>query len=547
MSLLQSINPLFSWLSGWRLLLLYFSISCLVFGPLYNAGFVTDFLGWLECRETTPFWRAYECFGNRGLYFIPFIILEFLTGSFDLHPLPWFIVWTGLHAVNAWLLTDVCRRLFSAFEVSLHPVFPLLPGLIFLLHPWQVEVLAWKACANYLASCLLMLLSLRAYLQYVEGSGRKYYWISVGAYFLFLFTLEYALLFPLVIAMLLWSLSSPARFIERAAGIVIELLPYLLAIGLWFIANKLLFGLWIGHYGAETHTTFDLLAMSSVVLKYLVKMLLFTRFLPFPVQTELYTVLDTPIVGALMFGVLIGLTVLLFDNARRTLAGRLRRFLFLSSIVFIIPVTNLYFYYLQFSENDRYTYLAIAFLSMWLLAIFHNWKSWRGRAILGVFLIVCLAGTTLQVRIWEKSTKAYWHHIKTFQEPTKQKVFLLNVPDNYKGTFMFRNIGGDSSFDEVYRYIAGSDYTGKMYDIFQYNMTDLSNDFIVTKESENKIKIEFSQWGNWWWRNGVGGEKYQNEEYVAWPEGKYYYVEFKKPLEDAQVFYFTPEGWKELK
>ncbi len=111
---------------------------------------------------------------------------------------------------------------------------------------------------------------------------------------------------------------------------------------------------------------------------------------------------------------------------------------------------------------------------------------------------------------------------------------------------MFRNIGGDSSFDEVYRYIAGSDYTGKMYDVFQYNMTDLSNDFIVTKESENKIKIEFSQWGNWWWRNGVGGEKYQNEEYVAWPEGKYYYVEFKKPLEDAQVFYHSWEGWKEV-
>jgi hypothetical protein len=85
-----------------------------------------------------------------------------------------------------------------------------------------------------------------------------------------------------------------------------------------------------------------------------------------------------------------------------------------------------------------------------------------------------------------------------------------------------------------------------MYDVFQYNMTDLNNDFIVTKEAEDKIKVEFAQWGNWWWRNGIGGEKYSTEEYQAWQEGKFYYVVFKKPLDDAQVLYYTPSGWKEV-
>ncbi len=537
-------QKLTSWFDGYRLLFLFFLFACLVYGPLYNAGFVTDFLGWLECRETTPVWRAYECFGNRGLYYVPFIILGFLTELFGLHPPPWFIVWTGLHALNAWLVTDVCRRLFSAFEVSLHWIAPLFAGMIFLLHPWQVEVLAWKACSNYLASALLMLLTLRAYLQYLETTSTKYYWISVGTYFIFLFTLEYALFFPALIVMLLWLLSTPTGFGRRAVGILFEVMPFMIAIAAWFCLNKLLFGLWIGHYGAETHTVIDVMSMSSVVLKYLVKTLLFARFLPFPVQTELYGFLDTAIMGGLMLGILIGLCVLLFRNSRQTMQGRLRIFLFLSAIVFIIPVTNLYFYYLQFSENDRYSYVPLAFLSMWLISIFWNWKGWIGKAVLATYLVMCFWGTMGHVCLWEKSTKAYWHIIGTFQEPQKQKVFLLNVPDNYKGTFMFRNIGGDSSFDEVYQWIAKSGYTGKIYDVFQYNMTDLSNDFIVTKESENKIKVEFAQWGNWWWRNGIGGEKYSNEEYTAWPEGKYYYVEFKKSLEDAQVFYHTPEGWK---
>ena len=112
---------------------------------------------------------------------------------------------------------------------------------------------------------------------------------------------------------------------------------------------------------------------------------------------------------------------------------------------------------------------------------------------------------------------------------------------------MFRNIGGDSSFDEAFRYLGRtSDYSGKMYDIFQYNMTDPGNDFIVTWESPLRLKVEFAQWGNWWWRNGVGGERYSNEEYTAWPEGKHYYVEFRKPIDDALILYHTPEGWKTL-
>jgi hypothetical protein len=148
--------------------------------------------------------------------------------------------------------------------------------------------------------------------------------------------------------------------------------------------------------------------------------------------------------------------------------------------------------------------------------------------------------------MWEKSTTAYWNHINTFQEPEKSRVFLLNVPDNFKGTFMFRNIGGDSAFEDVWKWIARSDNPGKLYDVFQYNMTSLDNDFIVSWESESRLKVEFAEWGSWWWRNGVGGEQYSNDEFTAWPEGKYYYVEFKNALDDAEIWYYRPAGWQRV-
>jgi hypothetical protein len=169
-----------------------------------------------------------------------------------------------------------------------------------------------------------------------------------------------------------------------------------------------------------------------------------------------------------------------------------------------------------------------------------------GKGVVVIFVTVCLWGTTKIVKLWEQSTDVYWRSIEAFHEPKKQKVFLLNVPDNYQGIFMFRNFGGEASFDEVWRWIGGSDYSGKMYEVFQYNMTSPDDDFIVTWESQNKLKVEFAQWGSWWWRHGIGGGKYSNEEYTAWPEGKYYFVEFNKSTELAQILFYTPDGWKEI-
>jgi len=532
------------WFTGYRLLIIYALLAVLVYGPLYNAGFVTDFIGWLECRDSTPFWHAYACFNNRGLYFIPFSILAFLTNSFGLFALPWFLVWTGMHAINAWLVTDVSKRLFVTFGLAIRLWMPILAGLIFMLHPWQVEVVAWKACVNYLASCMLMLLSLQQYLKYLGQGKKKFYWISVGCFVLGLFTLEFVLLFPAILAMVFWCLRVDEPVLKRSRWLCLQMIPFAVAIGVWFLANKLLFGLWIGHYGAETHTAIHPIANSATELKYLVKIFAFTRFLSFETQTQLYQILDTQVAGCTMMAIIVGLGLFLLSRVRHmSPLFRLRSVLFLAAVKCIFPVTNLYFYYLQYSENDRYTYPAIAFLAIWFVSLLGQWKGRWGKAILLAYLVACTWGTTRLVHIWELSTRAYWQHVESFPEMTTPKVFLLNVPDNFKGTFMFRNIGGDSSFGEVYKWMAKSPYSGKMYDVFQYNMTDPDNDFIVTRESESRVKVEFAQWGNWWWRNGVGGERYSNEEYTAWPEGKYYYVEFKKPLDDAKIMYHTPEGW----
>jgi hypothetical protein len=78
--------------------------------------------------------------------------------------------------------------------------------------------------------------------------------------------------------------------------------PFLAAIGVWLLANKSLIGIWIGHYGAETHLSLDLVSMSSTLLKYLVKIFAFSRSFSFEFQTQLYGLLDYLVVGLAMIG-----------------------------------------------------------------------------------------------------------------------------------------------------------------------------------------------------------------------------------------------------
>ena len=126
---------------------------------------------------------------------------------------------------------------------------------------------------------------------------KKFYWISVGCFVLGLFTLEFVLLFPAILAMVFWCLRVDEPVLKRSRWLCLQMIPFAVAIGVWFLANKLLFGLWIGHYGAETHTAIHPIANSATELKYLVKIFAFTRFLSFEAQTQLYQILDTQVAG----------------------------------------------------------------------------------------------------------------------------------------------------------------------------------------------------------------------------------------------------------
>jgi len=526
---------------GWRSFAFILLFTLVLYSPVYGAGFVTDFLGWIQCYQNTSLLEAHTCFGVKGLYYIPFILLYTFSSLFGFSALPWYLAFAGLHALNGYLLVRMLNTLGTLYTVKTSKLFLFASAFLFLVFPYQVEVVAWKACFNYLSACAFLLLTIEFYAKYLIKGNQQYLYVSIGILLISLFNIEFALVLPVVVTWM--HLTRPGKKVRIA-----ELKPigYIIGvIAVFLIINKFIIGKYVGHYALDLDML-NPLALASAELKYLIKSLAFFRFTPYPLQDQVYGIASTPVIGGIFLLSMIGALAYVVLR-RKIISNHNLYFVFLtgSALILILPVAHLYFYYLQFSENDRYTYLALAFLMPAVTYAFLSIKHVIGKLLLGIYCTIGLALCLMMCFIWKDSQKIYAAVIDTFEWNDADEVYLLNVPDNYRGTFMLRNIGADSALEEVIRLLANKN-TGKLYDVAQYNMATPTDDVSVEKIGSDSIKVEFNQWGNWWWRNGMGAIFYKNDKYKMTPNGQHYIMEIKDISPSAAIIYFDGNKWVEF-
>ena len=530
-----------SYTPGWRSFAILLFFTLLLFSPVYGAGFVTDFLGWIDCYQDTSLLEAHTCFGVKGLYYVPFILLYTFSALFGFTALPWFLAFAGFHALNGYLLMRMLSTLGKLYSVKTTGLFLYVSALLFLVSPYQVEVVAWKACFNYLSACAFLLLTIHYYARYLISGKSKFLFFSMGILMVSLFNIEFALVLPVILAWmhLMRPGSRPGLKGLKSLGLIAGVILVFLFI------NSFIIGKYVGHYELD-YDMLNPLALASAELKYLIKTLGYFRFTPYLIQEQVYGAVSSPIAGGIFLLILIGAIVYVLARRLRLSNGKLYvAFLTGSALILILPVAHLYFYFLQFSENDRYTYLALAFLMPALTYSLLSIKHLAGKVLLSIYGTVGLALCIMMCMIWKDSQKIYSTLIETFTWHESDEVYLLNVPDNYRGTFMLRNIGADSALEEVIRLLAGKN-TGKFYDVAQYNMATPTDGVSVEKVGTDSIKVEFNQWGNWWWRNGMGALFYKNDKYKMTPNGQHYIMELKDVSSTAAFIYFDGSHWIEF-
>ena len=114
------------------------------------------------------------------------------------------------------------------------------------------------------------------------------------------------------------------------------------------------------------------------------------------------------------------------------------------------------------------------------------------------------------------------------------------------GIVMTSIINEPSGIDELIDYQTPHPYKGKMFDVFQYNMTSPDDGVNVEQVAPMQLKVTFNQWGNWWHRNGIGASSYENEYYKADLLDYPYVITFKSLPEGSVILYQVGKEWREF-
>lgn len=491
-------------------------ISLLLYYPARQAGFVMDWFGWQYAYNKGGWSDIPRSFGYPGLQ----PVLHFFNYTwyrvFGISGWPWYLVFAGLHGVNGFLLYRLVLRVLQAekYPDAFWPAFA--AAVFFVVSPYQAEAVIWRVCFHYLWSLFLALWALHKALDYME-TGRLRAALAVqGCLLAGLFSLEWSLVMPVLVLIF----ATTYAMTHRMAGFFGKKLGMLfgLSVFIWagyFGLNKLILGKWVGHYGAEIHMKIDIPAMFATCLKYTLKYPLLLRNWEHARKESLFLAMDSRAAAGIAVLILAALGAYFMLKFRKI--SPLYRWgiaALASFYIALAPVSNLYFYYLQWSENDRYGYMASAFMCIALACLCFSLPGIFKKIAFYAFAALSIWVLLRHVQAWGDSDKTYRNLVANFRWYDKSEVIVLAVPDNYHGVYMCRIIGAESGFAEALELLGGKKYKGRMLDVAQYNMNAPNDGVKVETDSTGLLyRASFRQDGNWWWHAGQGAQDYETDRY----------------------------------
>lgn len=514
----------------------------LLYLPTRRAGFVTDFTGLAERIETHGAAGAISSFDFPALQ--PFTSLFYLLfyRSFALDGWGWYLSFTLLHTMNAVFLFFLVKRLLGKPSAPIQELIAASGALLFLFSPYATEVVVWRVGFHYLLVTFFIQAILWQTHRWVSHPRPAPFWSILSLQLIALLTYELAIIAPLLSLAIIIGYRKEVSLRKALARIA---LPQFSLVGLYFLANRIFLGSWIGHYGSEVHLNFPLGDMVANVGRYFVKLAAFSRYWAHPWKEGLAVWLRQPFGLMLTAIVVVGLLTWMVRRFRQADRRAQLFWVFgLATFLALIPVLNLYFNYLLHIENDRYGYLAALFFYPAWMALLSRLPRTLFLTLAFAYVLIALGLLQRTNQYWAQSTEVYYALLDGFQASGRDTCYLLNLPDNLQGAPMFRDFSGnDRAFADALQYVKRRPYRGNLEEVVQYNMA-LPSDGVQVEPDSTGLKVTFNQWGNWWWRRGIGASSYRDSTYIFYNEGHHYRLEWRTPPENALILYQDGSQWK---
>ena len=521
--------------------------SLCVFYPSRHYGMVTDFINWIYKYENGSFADVMHCFDYPGLHqffhFVNFTIYKVISTN----TIAWYMILSIMHGLNVFVIFKLGKEILNYFgNEKLGTQWLAVVAFLFLIFPYNIETVIWKACLHYMITLQCLLLGFFFLLKYWKSiNGHLFLFIIHSLFVVALFTLELSFIFPFIYLSVIIGHRLIRSDSDFKGDVVNIFLPQVILLCIYIFLSKMALGNYIGHYGAEKHLVFDLNLIFSNGWKYFFKNFMFLHFYSFHIKAFLYEKLLTNI--WVIYGLSIGVIALVV-NAYKSKSQYIV-FLTVNLILFFLalaPILTLYFYWMHPFENDRYGYFASIFFIVFVVSILYKIPNDNFRKL---FLILYLGINIFYFInvIFNANEAVEVQHslLSNFEIPaTNDTIVILGMPDNYNGMYMFRDHKKNAhilrkSLSMMY----DKDFDNTIIDVAQFNQINLTDGLSVNVVRDRTLRVAFNQAGNWFWDAGVGLSNYETELFKVEVKSGYYDLIFKNQMGNYIFLYTDNNKW----
>ena len=531
---------------------LFFVIaSVLWYLQAWQYGFVSDFLGWVYKYQNGSYTDVLNCFGYNGLHQVFHLINYSAYRLFGTSELPWSILFSSWHGLNAYLLFELLRDIKTRWNLEL-PKLEWFVSLLFLIAPFQIEVLSWNACLHYIISLFFLLVSLRLLFRYLSTNRPRELIIIHLVFLLSLFTLEINLSIPFILLAILFFDHLKSNTMPLFSKPLMSIfLPQFIMILLYFALNKMILGDWVGHYGTDVHLSIPLSQIIGHAWGYVLHHSLYLDLFDYNTQRAIYKFIFNPLFSygfllVSLVGIVFAIKKFSDIDAKLQLSGTFLVVFFMS----LVPILSLYFYYATPFKNDRYLYFASPFLFVSICTLCYYLRySWR-YALLIVYLIANMIFSRANIKSAALAAEGSDFMLQNFpcDAYIGQEIVLLGLADNFRGCYLYSEYADDAN---SFKKAMAIKYPNRSCELdilnpAQFNIKFATDGLGAHYVDDKTIKVFIQQWGTWFWRHGKGLASYETDRYRLETHGWYYLLYLKEDFENSVFLY--PEGaeWKIL-
>lgn len=524
----------------------FYVLTLIFYFPSRYAGFLTDFIGFEAAYNKCGFIHYYDCSLMPNLRYVQHLFSYLLYKTVGADTIYWYILYSFFHALAAYLGYLVIEKLLSIYNFENSGKIAFAAALLFLISPCQSEVVIWRVCIQYCFVSIALSLDILILLSYLD---EQKIWKAALSFVIFcvsIFALEQAAAIPIALLVIIVIINQNKNILKKSIALFVA--PQILFVGFYFLLSKIMYHKWIMHYGATTFEHTLSFKTYTKFFRYLFKYIFLLRFVENETLKEkIFSMLSQP-------WVIIGISILVFyllirlikNTSERNSKSGLYLILILLYVITMLPVIQLYDSTLLLSENDRLGYVS----SIFILAAFSIFLLDKKNKILnllfGTMLLVNTYYLLKIVHYWNISNNIAYSFAKNFNYFDKNEIIILGIPDNYKGIWTLR--ADNSALKEFIKYKLHKEIHASIDEVANYNQTAYEDGIKVKKENDSTLYVSFKQYGNWWWKGGLGMSDYENEKYkVTTDEWCGYHLLIKNiKTHNYTIIYPDNLQWKEF-